>query len=203
MNIDVLPKYFPKIKEKQLAQFEQMIALYKDWNNKVNLISRKDTENLLEKHILHSLALAKFIHFKKDSWTLDIGTGGGFPGIPLAVMFPKANFHLVDSIGKKIMVVQDIAQQLGLKNVHAEQSRVENLKGSYHKIVSRAVAPTTKLLDWTKHLAVRNTTQYLFLKGGDLTEELKPLGFKASIQNISEYYKMPFFETKKIVWIRH
>ncbi len=195
-------KHFPSLKHKQIQQFEQMLELYKEWNQKINVISRKDTENLLEKHILHSLAIAKYKHFKRDSWTLDIGTGGGFPGIPLAVMFPKANFHLVDSIGKKILVVNEIAEALKLQNVRAEKERVENLEGTYHKIVSRAVAPTEKLLFWTKHLAVRGTTEYLFLKGGDLKAELKPLGFKASIQNISAYYKTEFFETKKIVWIK-
>jgi len=198
-----LIKHFPKLKTNQIDQFHEMIELYIDWNQKINVISRKDTENLFEKHILHSLALAKFKHFAKDSWTLDIGTGGGFPGIPLAVMFPKANFHLVDSIGKKILVVNEIAEALKLNNVRAEKERVENLEGSYHQIVSRAVAPTEKMLFWTKHLAERKTTEYLFLKGGDLTEELKPIGFKASIKNISDYFKTNFFETKKIVWIKY
>lgn len=201
--MEKLLKHFPDLKKTQIDQFEHMVELYKEWNQKINVISRKDTDNLLEKHILHSLALAKFKHFKRDTWTLDIGTGGGFPGIPLAVMFPKSNFHLVDSIGKKILVVNEIAEALKLQNVRAEKERVENLEGSYHKIVSRAVAPTEKLLNWTKHVAVRATTEYLFLKGGDLTEELKPLGYKASIKNISEYYKDPFFETKKIVWIKY
>jgi len=195
--------HFPKIKTKQIDQFYEMIDLYKEWNQKINLISRKDSENIFEKHILHSLALAKFKHFNKDSWTLDIGTGGGFPGIPLAVMFPKANFHLVDSIGKKIMVVNEITEALKLSNVRVEKERVENLEGSYHKIVSRAVAPTEKLLFWTKHLAIRKSTEYLFLKGGDLTEELKPLAYKTSIQNISDYFKSDFFETKKIVWLKY
>lgn len=201
--MEKLLKHFPDLKKKQIDQFEHMVELYKEWNQKINVISRKDTENLLEKHILHSLALAKFKHFKRDTWTLDIGTGGGFPGIPLAVMFPKSNFHLVDSIGKKILVVNEIAEALKLQNVRAEKERVENLEGSYHKIVSRAVAPTEKLIFWTKHLTVRATTEYLFLKGGDLKEELKPLGYKASVKNISEYYKDPFFETKKIVWIKY
>lgn len=201
--MDLLTKHFPDLSVKQLRQFELMISLYQEWNAKVNVISRKDTENILEKHILHSLALAKFKHFKKDSWTLDLGTGGGFPGLPLAIMFPKANFHLVDSIGKKIMVVNEIAEALQLTNVNAEKERVENLRGSYHYIVSRAVAPTTQLLAWTKHLAIKKTTEYMFLKGGDLTEELKPTGFRASVQNISQYYKTAFYETKKIVWIKY
>lgn len=201
--MDLLLKHFPDLSAKQLRQFELMINLYQDWNTKVNVISRKDTENILEKHILHSLALAKFKHFKKDSWTLDLGTGGGFPGLPLAVMFPKANFHLVDSIGKKIMVVNEIAEALQLENINAEKERVENLEGSYHYIVSRAVAPTAQLLAWTKHLAVKKTTEYMFLKGGDLTEELKPTGFRATVQNISAYYKTEFFETKKIVYMKY
>lgn len=201
--MELLLKHFPDLKKTQIDQFEQMVELYKEWNQKINVISRKDTENLLEKHILHSLALAKYKHFKRDSWTLDIGTGGGFPGIPLAVLFPKANFHLVDSIGKKILVANEVSEALKLQNVRIEKERVENLDGSYHKIVSRAVASTEKLLFWTKHLAIRNTTEYLFLKGGDLTEELKPLGYKASVKNISEFYKSEFFETKKIVWIKY
>ena len=201
--MELLLKYFPDLKPKKIEQFSMMVELYQEWNQKINVISRKDTENLLEKHILHSLALAKYKHFNKDSWTLDIGTGGGFPGIPLAVMFPKANFHLVDSIGKKILVANEVAEALKLPNVKIEKARVENLEGGYHKIVSRAVASTSKLLDWTKSVAIRGTTEYLFLKGGDLTEELKPLGYKASVKNISEYYKSEFFETKKIVWIKH
>jgi len=201
--MELLLKYFPDLKPKKIEKFSMMVELYKEWNQKINVISRKDTENLLEKHILHSLALAKYKHFNKDSWTLDIGTGGGFPGIPLAVMFPKANFHLVDSIGKKILVANEVAEALKLPNVKIEKARVENLEGGYHKIVSRAVASTSKLLDWTKSVAIRGTTEYLFLKGGDLTEELKPLGYKASVKNISEYYKSEFFETKKIVWIKH
>jgi len=201
--MDLLKKHFPDLSQKQLRQFELMVILYQDWNEKVNVISRKDTEHIIERHILHSLALAKFKHFKRDSWTLDLGTGGGFPGLPLAIIFPKANFHLVDSIGKKIMVVNEIAQALELKNVKIEQERAENLIGSYHYIVSRAVAPTMQLLAWTKHLALKGTTEYMFLKGGDLTEELKPTGFRASVQNISSYYKTEFFETKKIVHIKY
>lgn len=201
--MELLKKHFPDLSEKQLRQFELMTILYQEWNVKVNVISRKDAENIMERHILHSLALAKFKHFKKDSWTLDIGTGGGFPGLPLAILFPKANFHLVDSIGKKIMVVQEIAQALELKNVRIEKERVENLEGAYTYIVSRAVAPTMQLLAWTKHLAVKGTTEYMFLKGGDLTEELKPTGFRASVQNITAYYKREFFDTKKIVYIKY
>lgn len=200
--MDIIHKYFPDLKSTQLAQFEQMIALYTDWNEKVNVVSRKDIEFLAERHILHSLALAKYKRFGRESKILDIGTGGGFPGIPLAVYYPKCKFHLVDSIGKKVKVVYEIADALGLDNVTAEQNRVENLSGKYDYIVSRAVAPTQELLKWTKHLAEKGRTEYLFLKGGDLTEELKAIGFRATVENISRHFKEEFFETKKIVHIK-
>lgn len=200
--MDLIKKYFPELKTTQFEQFEKMKELYTFWNENINVVSRKDIDLLTERHILHSLALAKYKRFGRDSKILDIGTGGGFPGIPLAVFYPKCKFHLVDSIGKKIKVVNEVATALELKNVKAEQNRVENIQGKYDYIVSRAVAPTIELLKWTKHLAEKGNTEYLFLKGGDLTEELKAIGFRASTENISKHFKEEFFETKKIVHIK-
>lgn len=198
----VISKYFPDLSATQIAQFQQLQEVMKEWNEKINVISRKDMDAFETNHVLHSLALAKFKRFGRDKRILDIGTGGGFPGIPLAIYYPKCKFHLVDSIGKKIKVVNEVVDALGLKNVVAEQSRVEDLDGKYHYIVSRAVAPSKKLLDWTKHLKEKGSTEYFFLKGGDLDEELKEIGYKAKVQKISAYFKEDFFETKKIVYIK-
>lgn len=200
--MNIILQYFPDLKASQKERFEHMIALYTEWNDKINVVSRKDIDQLAERHILHSLAIAKFKKITVGSSVLDVGTGGGFPGIPLAVLFPKSNFHLVDSIGKKIRVVQEVSDALELDNVEATHSRVEDLKDQYDFIVSRAVAPTMKLLGWTKHLTIKNKTEYLLLKGGDLTEELKPTGFRATQTPISKYFKEPFFETKKVVYIK-
>ncbi|MCB0510205.1 MAG: 16S rRNA (guanine(527)-N(7))-methyltransferase RsmG [Chitinophagales bacterium] len=198
----LLEKYFPELSAKQKAQYKILQEALLEWNSKINLISRKDTEAFETNHLLHSLSLAKFKRFGRESKVLDLGTGGGFPGLPLAIYYPKCKFHLVDSIGKKIMVVKDLIDALGLENTTAEHTRVEILNGKYDYIVSRAVAPTKQLLDWTKHLKEKGQTEYLFLKGGDLTEELMEIGFKAKTQDIYPYYKDPFFETKKIVWIK-
>ena len=200
--MDILLKYFPELTQNQQEQFSKMIDLYQEWNQKINVVSRKDIDLLAERHILHSLAIAKHTKFNKYSKVLDIGTGGGFPGLPLAVFYPNCDFHLVDSIGKKVRVVYEIAEALELENVIAQQERVENLSGKYKYIVSRAVAPTSKLINWTKKLTEKGKTQYLFLKGGDLKEELKEIGFKAKVENISKYFKEPFFEEKKIVFIQ-
>lgn len=198
----MLDKYFPDLSAKQIDQFNKLNEAIREWNEKINVISRKDIDAFEEKHVLHSLAIAKFKRFGRDKRVLDLGTGGGFPGIPLAIYYPKCKFHLVDSIGKKIRVVNELVEAVGLQNVKAEQERVENLSGKYHYIVSRAVAPTKKLLDWTKHLKVKDETEYFFLKGGDLNEELKAVGYRAQVQDISNYYKEEFFETKKIVYIK-
>lgn len=195
-------QYFPDLKEKQYKQFEKLAEILPEWNAKINVISRKDIDAFETNHVLHSLALAKFKRFGRESRVLDIGTGGGFPGIPLAIFYPKCKFHLVDSIGKKITVVQEVADALELDNVKAEQNRVENLTGSYDYIVSRAVAQSKQLLQWSKHLLKKGETEYLFLKGGDLDEELKAIGYKAKVIEIKSLYKEPFFETKKIVWIK-
>lgn len=198
----MLESHFPELSAKQLEQFKILGQLIREWNAKINVISRKDIDDFETKHLLHSLAIAKFKRFGRDKRVLDIGTGGGFPGIPLAIYYPKCKFHLVDSIGKKIKVVNEIVQALALDNVLAEQSRVEELTGSYHYIVSRAVAPSKKLLDWSKKLKNPRGVEYFFLKGGDLDEELKEIGFKAKVQKISQYFKDDFFETKKIVYIK-
>lgn len=198
----LISNYFPDLSPKQLAQFQLLEEVMKEWNEKINVISRKDMDAFETNHLLHSLAITKFKRFGRDKKVLDIGTGGGFPGIPLAIYYPKCKFHLVDSIGKKIMVVNEVIQALGLQNVVAEQLRVEDLEGKYHYIVSRAVAPSKKLLDWTKNLKEKGATEYFFLKGGDLDEELKEIGYKAKVQKISSYFKEDFFETKKIVYIK-
>ena len=200
--MQLILSYFPELKASQIKRFERMLELYQEWNERINLVSRKDIERLEERHILHSLSIAKFHSFKKGSKVLDVGTGGGFPGIPLAVLFPGVNFHLVDSIAKKIMVVSEISKELGLQNVKAEQIRVEGLKGKYDYIVSRAVAPTPKLLEWTRKLKVHGKTTYFFLKGGDLQQELKATGFRAKEHKISSCFKEAFFETKKVVEIK-
>lgn len=198
----MLESHFPELSAKQLDQFKILGQLIREWNVKINVISRKDIDAFETKHLLHSLAIAKFRRFGRDKRVLDIGTGGGFPGIPLAIYYPKCKFHLVDSIGKKIKVVNEIVQALALDNVLAEQKRVEELTGSYHYIVSRAVAPSKKLLDWSKKIKNPRGAEYFFLKGGDLDEELKEIGFKAKVQKISPYFKDDFFETKKIVYIK-
>lgn len=200
--MDRILQYFPNLKKTQIEQFEAMIPLYKEWNEKINVVSRKDIDQIVTRHILHSLAIAKYKRLTVGSKVLDIGTGGGFPGVPLAVLFPKCHFHLVDSIGKKVRVTYEISDALGLENVVAEQARVENLKGKYDFIVSRAVAPTMKLLGWTKHLVEKGKTEYLFLKGGDLSDELKPTGFRAKCTPIRQYFKEDFYETKQIVYIK-
>lgn len=200
--MDKLNHYFKDLTPKQLHQFELLKTHLLDWNTKINLISRKDTADFEVNHLLHALSIAKYIRLSNQKKVLDIGTGGGFPGLPLAIFFPKCNFHLVDSIGKKIKVVQDLIEKLALENVKASHMRVENLNEEYHFIVSRAVAPTKTLLDWTKKCVIKGTTQYLFLKGGDLKDELKAIGYRAKITNLTTMYNEPFFETKKIVHIK-
>lgn len=198
----MLTSNFPELSSKQIEQFNILCQVIREWNDKINVISRKDIDAFETNHVLHSLAIAKFKRFGRDKRVLDVGTGGGFPGIPLAIYYPKCKFHLVDSIGKKIKVVNEVVEALKLENVTAEQARVEELSGKYHYIVSRAVAPTKKLLDWTKKLKEKGSTDYFFLKGGDLDAELKEIGYKAKVQKISQYFKDDFFETKKIVYIK-
>lgn len=195
--------YFPNLTDSQILQFEKLNDLYHDWNSKINVISRKDIDELYVKHVLHSLGIAKVIDFQPQSTVLDVGTGGGFPGIPLAILFPETRFYLIDVIAKKIRVVNEVATALGLKNVKAEQLRAENVKGDFDFIVSRAVTNMPDFVSWIDD-KIRKQNKHelkngiLYLKGGDLTEELK--GFpKATEYNLSDYFKEEFFETKKVV----
>ena len=203
--MDVISSYFPDLSELQKKQFSELKALYTDWNQKINVISRKDSDFLMERHVLHSLGIAKVQPFLPGSGVLDIGTGGGFPGIPLAILFPETQFHLVDSIGKKILVVEEVSKSLGLQNVKAEHDRAEKIKGEYDFIVSRAVTRMDDFVKWTKYKITKKSKHklqngILYLKGGDLTEELA--GFpKAQIFALSDYFGEPFFETKKVVHI--
>ena len=204
--MDLILKYFPELTERQREQFAALLPLYEEWNAKINVISRKDMDNFYEHHVLHSLAIAKVQPFKSMSEILDVGTGGGFPGIPLAIMFPQANFYLVDSIGKKIKVVQDVAQQLELKNVRAEQLRAEQVKGDYDFIVSRAVTSLGEFCGWVRgkvsdihYHKLRNGI--LYLKGGDLTEELAPFKKKVRTWDISDFFEEAYFETKKVIYL--
>lgn len=200
-------KYFPNLNDIQKNRFAQLGDLYKEWNGKINVISRKDIDQLYERHILHSLAIAKMIEFKAGTTILDVGTGGGFPGIPLAILFPKAEFHLIDSIGKKIKVVEAVAEALDLDNLEASHTRVQEVKHSYDFIVSRAVTNLPDFMNWTKNKIDKKSFNKLkngiiYLKGGDFEEELKLIKkTKHSIIPLSDYFAEEFFETKKIVHI--
>ncbi len=195
--------HFPELTDLQRSQFEKMKELYEDWNSKINVISRKDIDELYTKHVLHSLAIAKIQKFEPGTYVLDVGTGGGFPGIPLAILFPETRFYLIDVILKKINVVKAVAESLELKNVKAEQMRAENIKGDYDFIVSRAVTNMPDFVSWIKD-KIKKTNKHelkngiLYLKGGDLTEELQDFP-KAKEYNISEFFEDEFFETKKVV----
>jgi 16S rRNA (guanine527-N7)-methyltransferase len=205
-NADLLFSYFPNVSPAQKNQFENLYDLYKEWNEKINVISRKDIDNLYVNHVLHSLGLAKIIAFKPGAKILDVGTGGGFPGIPLAIFFPETQFHLVDSIGKKITVVKNVADALGLKNLKAEQIRAEQIKDEYDFIVSRAVTRLKEFYGWVHRLAKKKSTHdlyngILYLKGGDLDEELAELKKPYQLFALSDYFKEEFFETKKVVYV--
>jgi len=204
--MELILKYFPDLTETQIEKFTRLEELYQDWNSKVNVISRQDIDTLYERHVLHSLGIAKVMQFKSGTSVLDVGTGGGFPGIPLAIMFPDTQFHLVDSIGKKIRVVQEIATALDLKNVKAEQIRAERLEDTYEFVVSRAVTRITPFVGWVRKNISRNSFHslrngILYLKGGDLTEELAELNMKTRTYDLSDYFKEEFFETKKVVYV--
>lgn len=201
-------RYFPNLTERQQQQFEQLFPLYEDWNAKINVISRKDMDAFYIHHVLHSLAIGRVISFQPRTKVLDVGTGGGFPGIPLAILFPDVEFHLVDSIGKKIKVVEDVAQQLELSNVSASQARVEELNEEYHFITNRAVAQMQKLIGWVGNSISRDSFNdlpngILSLKGGDLSEELAVVKGNIQVFDIAQYFDDPFFETKKVIyWTR-
>lgn len=201
--MDEILKQFPYLTENQTQQFEKLEALYHDWNSKINVISRKDIDELYTKHVLHSLAIAKIQPFVAGSYVLDVGTGGGFPGIPLAILFPETRFYLIDVIAKKIKVVQAIAEALELKNVKAEQIRAENVKGDFDFIVSRAVTNMPDFVTWVKDKIKKQNKHdlkngILYLKGGDLTQELKDFP-KSTEYNIADFFTDNFFETKKVV----
>lgn len=199
-------EHFPDLSVTQREQIAALQPLYESWNAQINVISRKDIDQFYVRHVLHSLAIAKVIAFKPGTRILDVGTGGGFPGIPLAILYPEVQFHLVDSIGKKIKVVQDVADQLGLENVETTQARVEELKAEYHFVVNRAVASMPKLLNWVgKKILKENFNELpngiISLKGGDLDEELQAVKGHVKTYQIADFFSDPFFETKKVVHI--
>ena len=205
MNVQIVFRYFPDLTEQQKEQFRKLESLYQDWNQKINVVSRKDIDELYLRHVLHSLAIAQVIQFKKGAEILDVGTGGGFPGIPLAIMFPDTNFTLVDSIGKKIRVVEEVVQGLGLTNVIAVNRRVEDLEGQFDFIVSRAVAAMPTFLHWVRGRLKMNSRHnlkngILYLKGGDLQEELREFE-EAQILELKDYFEEEFFETKSVVYL--
>ena len=201
--MEIILKYFPNLSENQIEQFSKLQVLYKDWNLKINVVSRKDIDELYLRHVLHSLGIAKVMEFKPEAKVMDVGTGGGFPGIPLAILFPETKFHLVDSIGKKIKVVNEVVAGLGLENVKTTHGRVEEVKDTYDFIVSRAVAQMETFVRWNKGKITKKQNHdlkngILYLKGGDLTEELKKYT-SATIYNLPDYFEEEFFETKKVV----
>lgn len=203
--MELIQKYFPGLTLEQKEQFDALQELYKDWNLKINVVSRKDIEELYLRHVLHSLGIAKIQEFQEDANILDVGTGGGFPGIPLAILFPHTNFHLVDSIGKKIKVCNEVIEGLQLKNVKTSNSRVEDINGNYDFIVSRAVAAMPTFVHWVKGKIAKTSRHelkngILYLKGGDLTEELLPYK-TAKIYPLHKIFEEDFFETKKIVYL--
>ena len=201
--MDIVLKYFSDLTENQIKQFEQLKLLYQDWNLKINVVSRKDIEELYLRHVLHSLGIAKVQSFLPGAKILDVGTGGGFPGIPLAILFPEVQFHLVDSIGKKIKVVEEVSQGLQLQNVKITNGRAESITDQYDFIVSRAVAQMETFVRWVKHSVTKKSNHelkngILYLKGGDLTEELS-LFPKATIYSLQDYFEEDFYETKSVV----
>ena len=201
--MELILKYFPQLSDEQKSQFMLLGKLYEDWNTKINVVSRKDIDELYLRHVLHSLGIAKIEPFLPGSRILDVGTGGGFPGIPLAILFPEVQFHLVDSIGKKIKVVEEVVEGLELKNVKATNDRVENISGKYDFIVSRAVAQMETFVHWVNGKIAKKSLHerkngIFYLKGGDLAEELKFFP-KATVYPLKDYFEEDFFETKSVV----
>ena len=203
--MEIILKYFPHLTQDQIQKFGQLNELYHDWNAKINVISRKDIDNLYEHHVLHSLAIAEMIRFKPGTKVMDLGTGGGFPGIPLAIMFPETKFHLVDSIGKKIKVCQEVANALSLQNVTTQWCRAEEIKDKYHFVVSRAVMPLADLVKIVR----KNISQeqrnalpngIICLKGGELVNETLPMKRQTEIASLSDWFEEPYFKTKKVVY---
>ena len=203
--MELILKYFPNLSEDQISKFKKLESLYQDWNLKINVVSRKDIDELYLRHVLHSLGIAKIMSFNIGAKILDVGTGGGFPGIPLAILYPETSFHLVDSIAKKLKVVDEVVEGLGLTNVKTTNNRVEDIQGHYDFIVSRAVAAMPTFVRWTKGKIAKPQKHplkngILYLKGGDLTEELKD--YKTAITyNLSDYFFEDFFLTKKVVYL--
>jgi 16S rRNA (guanine527-N7)-methyltransferase len=205
--LEIIRSYFPEISSTQFEQFSKLAGLYSFWNEQINVISRKDLENFYERHVLHSLGIAKLIQFKEETKILDVGTGGGFPGIPLAILFPDSEFVLVDSIGKKIKVVNEVAQTLELKNVKGIHERAERVNGKFDFIVSRAVTQMPEFINWVNtkiSKTSKNTLPngILYLKGGDLTEEMKTVKQWHKEYLLKEFFEGEFFETKKVVYVK-
>jgi 16S rRNA (guanine527-N7)-methyltransferase len=204
--MNLLLKYFPDLNSLQISQFEKLGPLYQDWNEKINLISRKDIDELYVRHILHSLSIAKFIRFRPGTTLLDVGTGGGFPGIPLAILFPDCHFTMIDSIGKKILVVQDVAEQLKLTNVSALKSRVQEIKTRYEFVISRAVTAFPEFVSMVRKNVSPLSKNALpngiiYLKGGDFESEIKAFRATAEIFDLSSSFEEPYFETKKVIYL--
>ena len=206
MELDLILKYFPDLTVKQKNQFNQLQSLYKEWNAQINVISRKDIDELYTRHVLHSLGIAKVIQFKAGTSIMDVGTGGGFPGIPLAILFPNSNFYLVDTIGKKIKVVNAVAKALALQNVEGVQKRAEKVKFEFDFIISRADTYLPKFNNWIKGKFSNESFNdlpngLLYLKGGDLLEELKEAGKPYKSFDLKNYFSEDFFETKKVIYL--
>jgi len=206
-TVDIIYSYFPKLTDIQKEQFAKLADLYTFWNSQINVISRKDIDSLYLHHVLHSLGIAKFVQeLAPGTQILDVGTGGGFPGIPMAILFPEVKFHLVDSIGKKIKVVREVAAGLGLKNVEADHIRAEQLDDKYDFVISRAVTRLGEFAPWIRNKFAKNDKNgipngILYLKGGDLSEEIKESKLKAELHPLSDYFKEDFFETKYLVYV--
>lgn len=204
--MEIILKYFPNLTEEQKRQFDALYDLYLDWNAKINVISRQDIENLYIHHVLHSLGIAKAVNFKAGTKIMDLGTGGGFPGVPLAILFPETSFHLVDSIGKKVRVASEISAAIGLKNISFQHARAQEVKDQYDFVVSRAVMPLADLVDIIKKNISKKQINALpngliCLKGGELANETMPFKNKITMYNLSDYFTESFFETKKVVYV--
>ena len=205
-DLKIIEKYFPNLTDDQKEQFQQLKPLYEEWNAQINVISRKDIESLYERHVLHSLSLAKFISFKDGTKLMDLGCGGGFPGIPLAILFPKVSFTMIDSIGKKIKVVQEITDAIGLNNVKVHHIRAEKVNDCFDFVITRAVAPMMDLVKWTQKKYIKEQRHaiengVIALKGGDLSQEMASWGNRKTTVHLFDYFEETFFETKKIVHV--